>query len=215
MRYITSILFNWFLNMHLIVISGPSGSGKTTLSERILKKTKEGIILNTDNYYRAGIVSKILSMTLSSYFDRKISFNLGLFKKDLEFIVNNGFSDFYYKYNFKSKSIKTVYKKSKNIRFVIIEGIFGEEILKTLSIENCLLIKLKANKQTCLNRVIKRDFLERGKSKDLAKRDFIKAWELFHENKKISDSRNNFKTIIIKKKSEIYPLLKEIINLVN
>ena len=215
MRYITSILFNWFLNMHLIVISGPSGSGKTTLSERILKKTKEGIILNTDNYYRAGIVSKILSMTLSSYFDRKISFNLGLFKKDLEFIVNNGFSDFYYKYNFKSKSIKKVYKKSKNIRFVIIEGIFGEEILKTLSIENCLLIKLKANKQTCLNRVIKRDFLERGKSKDLAKRDFIKAWELFHENKKKYNSRNNFNTIVVRKKSDIELLLKEIINLVN
>ena len=201
--------------MQLIVISGPSGSGKTTLSEKILKEVKNGIILNTDNYYRTDIVSQILSRTLTSYFDRKISFNLGLFKKDLEFIIKNGFSDFYYKYNFKTKSIKKVYQNTKNIRFLIIEGIFGQEILKTLSIENCLLIKLKANKQTCLNRVIKRDFLERGKSKDLAKRDFIKAWELFHENKKISDSRNNFKTIIIKKKSEIYPLLKEIINLVN
>ena len=46
MRYISSILFNWFLNMQLIVISGPSGSGKTTLSERILKNLKNGIILN-------------------------------------------------------------------------------------------------------------------------------------------------------------------------
>ena len=45
--------------MQLIVISGPSGSGKTTLSERILKKIKNGIILNTDNYYRTGILSHI------------------------------------------------------------------------------------------------------------------------------------------------------------
>lgn len=201
--------------MLLIVISGPSGSGKTTLSERILKKIKNGIILNTDNYYRTGILTQILSRTLTSYFDRKISFNFGLFKRDLEFIVKNGFSDSYYKYNFKSKSIKKVYKNTKNIKFLIVEGIFGHEILKTLSKENCLLIKLKANKQTCLNRVIKRDFLERGKSKDLAKRDFIKAWELFHENKKKCNSRNYFNTIVIRKKGDIDILLKKIINIVN
>ena len=201
--------------MQLIVISGPSGSGKTTLSEKILKNIKNGIILNTDNYYRTGILSQILSRTLTSYFDRKISFNFGLFKRDLEFIVKNGFSGFYYKYNFKSKSIKKVYQNTKNIRFVIVEGIFGQEILKTISKENCLLIKLKANKQTCLNRVIKRDFLERGKSKDLAKRDFIKAWELFHENKNKCNSRNYFNTIVIKKKSDIDLLLKTIINIVN
>jgi uridine kinase len=201
--------------MQLIVISGPSGSGKTTLSEKILKNIKNGIILNTDNYYRTGILSQILSRTLTSYFDRKISFNFGLFKRDLEFIVKNEFSEFYYKYNFKSKSIKKVYQNTKNIRFLIIEGIFGQEILKTLSKENCLLIKLKANKQTCLNRVIKRDFLERGKSKELAKRDFIKAWELFHENKKKCNSRNYFNTIVIKKESDIDLLLKTIINIVN
>ena len=201
--------------MQLIVISGPSGSGKTTLSESILKKIKNGIILNTDNYYRTGILSQILSRTLTSYFDRKISFNFGLFKKDLKFIVKNGFSDFYYKYNYKSQSIKKVNQNTKNIRFPIIEGIFGQEILKTLSKENCLFIKLKANKQTCLNRVIKRDFLERGKSKDLAKRDFIKAWELFYKNKKKCNSRNYFNTIVIKKESDIDLLLKTIINIVN
>ena len=201
--------------MQLIVISGPSGSGKTTLSKRILKKIKNGIILNTDNYYRTGILSQILSRTLTSYFDRKISFNFGLFKRDLEFIVKNGFSDFYYKYNFKSKSIKKVYQNTKNIRFLIIEGIFGQEILKTLSKENCLLIKLKANKQTCLNRVIKRDFLERGKSKDLAKKDFIKAWELFHKNKKKNNSIKDFKTIVIKEESDINTLLKKLTNIVN
>ena len=201
--------------MQLIVISGPSGSGKTTLSEIILKNTNNGIILNTDNYYRTGIISQIFSRTLTSYFDRKISFNNGLFNRDLEFIIKNGFSTFSYKYNFKSKSKKKVYQNTKNIKFVIIEGIFGQEVLKTLSKENCLLIKLKANKQTCLNRVIKRDFLERGKSKDLAKRDFIKAWELFHENKNKCNSRNYLNTIVIKKKSDIDLLLKTIINIVN
>ena len=65
--------------MQVIIISGPSGSGKTTLSEIILKKIKDGLILNTDNYYRTGILSKILSKLITSYFDRKISLDLKLY----------------------------------------------------------------------------------------------------------------------------------------
>ena len=119
--------------MQLIIISGPSGSGKTTLSKIILKRLKNGIILNTDNYYKTGIISQIISKTVPCYFDRKISFNYNLFKEDLEFILKNGFSNFSYLYNFKSRSIKKIYTKSKNIRFIIIEGIFGKEIFKSLS----------------------------------------------------------------------------------
>ena len=202
--------------MQLIVISGPSGSGKTTLSEIILEKIKNGIILNTDNYYRTGIISQILSRVLTSYFDRKISFNFRLFNRDLEFILKNRYSNFSYKYNFKNKSIKKIYKNTNNIRFIIIEGIFAEEVLKILSKKDSLfLIILKTNKQTCLNRVVKRDFLERGKSKDLAKKDFIKAWELFHKNKKINNSLNYFKTIEIRNKSDIDILLNKINTIVN
>ena len=56
-RYISLTLFNWLLNMQLIVISGPSGSGKTTLSKSILKILKNGIILNTDNYSYNNIIN--------------------------------------------------------------------------------------------------------------------------------------------------------------
>ena len=117
--------------MLVIIISGPSGSGKTTLSEIILENIKDGLIINTDNYYRTGIVSIILSKILTSYFDRKISINFKLFKRDLEFILKNGYSNYSYKYNFKTKSIKKIYKNTKNIRYIIIEGIFGQEILKS------------------------------------------------------------------------------------
>ena len=199
--------------MQLIIISGPSGSGKTTLSEIILKNIKDGLILNTDNYYRTGIVSKILSKVITSYFDRKISINFELFNKDLEFIKKNRISNFSYKYNFKTKSIKKIYKKIKNIKYIIVEGIFGKEILKSLSNNNCILIKLKTNKQTCMKRVVKRDFIERGKSKHLAKKNFIKAWELFYKNK--DNTRNNYKTIFIKKKSDIKTILKHLTNIVN
>ena len=69
--------------MKIIIISGPSGSGKTTLSKIIIKKLKNAIILNTDNYYRTGIISRILSKIVTNYFDRKISFNLNLFQGHL------------------------------------------------------------------------------------------------------------------------------------
>ena len=201
--------------MQLIIISGPSGSGKTTLSNIILERLKNGIILNTDNYYKTGLISQILSKIVTCYFDRKISFNNKLFKGDLEFILKNGFSNISYEYNFKSKLIKKRYKKTKNIRFVIVEGIFGKEILKSVVNYNCILINLETNKNSCMKRVIKRDYLERGKNKNIAKKDFIKAWELYYKNKKKNKSRNYIQKITIRNKGEIKALLNKITNIVN
>ena len=201
--------------MKLIIISGPSGSGKTTLSKQILKKMKDGIILNTDNYYKTGIISLILSKLITSYFDRKLSFNFNIFKKDLDFILKNGFSNFNYIYDFKRKSVQKIYKKTKNIRFVIVEGIFGKEVLRTASKKNCILIKLKTSKQICMKRVIKRDFIERGKNKNLAYKDFLKAWKLFHKKETDYQSRNYLKEIVITKKVDMNLLIKDVINITN
>ena len=75
--------------MKLIFISGPSGSGKTTLSKQIIGKIKNGFILSTDNYYKIGLISRLLSYFVEGYFDRSISFNNKLFKKDFNFIINS------------------------------------------------------------------------------------------------------------------------------
>ena len=91
--------------MKLIFISGPSGSGKTTLSNQIKVKFKNGIILSTDNYYKTGLISKILSKTIPGYFDRSISFNYKLFKKDFDYIIKNGTSINERSYDFKNKII--------------------------------------------------------------------------------------------------------------
>ena len=71
--------------MKLIFISGPSGSGKTTLSNQIIDKFKNGIVLSTDNYYKTGLMSKYLSKFVDGYFDKSISFNYKLLKKDFNF----------------------------------------------------------------------------------------------------------------------------------
>ena len=109
--------------MKLIFISGPSGSGKTTLSKQIIGKIKNGIILNTDNYYKIGLLSKLLSKFVKGYFDKSISFNYKLFKKDFDFIVENEISINQRSYNFEKQQINNYLKETNNINYLIVEGI--------------------------------------------------------------------------------------------
>ena len=101
--------------MKLIFIGGPSGSGKTTLSNKLIKKNKNGFVLSTDNYYKTGLLSKILSKFVDGFFDRSISFNYKLFKKDFNFIYEHGISlnDRYY--NFEKKTIQNILNETNNI----------------------------------------------------------------------------------------------------
>ena len=66
-----------------------------------------------------------------------------------------------------------------------------------------------------MKRVIKRDYIERGKSKLLAKRDFLKGWELFNKNKTKNNSRNYLKKITVKNKTDINSLLNNITKILN
>ena len=113
--------------MKLIFISGPSGSGKTTLSKKIIEKNKDGIILSTDNYYKVGFLSKFISKFIEGYFDKSISFNYKLFKKDFNFIIKNRISIHERSYNFEKKSINNFLNEINNVNFLIIEGIFAKE----------------------------------------------------------------------------------------
>ena len=90
--------------MKLIFISGPSGSGKTTLSDQIIAKIKNGIVLSTDNYYKTGLISKLISKFVEGYFDKNISFNYKLLKNDFNFIVKNGILNHKRSYDFERKS---------------------------------------------------------------------------------------------------------------
>ena len=119
--------------MKLIFISGPSGSGKTTLSDQILKKIKNGFVLSTDNYYKTGLISKILSKFVEGFFDRRISFNYKLFKEDFDFIVKNRISIHDRYYNFEKKTIQNILNETNNISFLIVEGIFAKEFSNTLN----------------------------------------------------------------------------------
>ncbi len=198
--------------MKLIFISGPSGSGKTTLSNQIIKKNKNGIVLSTDNYYKTGLLSKLLSKFVEGYFDRSISFNNKLFKKDFDFIYKNGISIRDRYYNFENKSIQIILNETNNISFLIVEGIFAKEFSSTLNIQDYYFLEIKTNKNECMKRVVQRDIKQRGKDKKQAENDFLKSWDIYYEKWKPISIKNNTNRLIIEKNSDLDNIMKKLFN---
>ena len=198
--------------MKLIFISGPSGSGKTTLSKQLIVKIKNGIVLSTDNYYKTGLISKLLSEFVEGYFDRSISFNYKLFRKDFNFILKNGISINERSYNFEKKKIKTLINEKRNINYLIIEGIFAKEFSRTLFNQNYFFLELKKSKNDCMQRAILRDLKERGKGKKQAENDFLKSWNIYYENLKNKSTNNKANEFTITKNTNINQIIKKIFN---
>ena len=198
--------------MKLIFISGPSGSGKTTLSKQIIKKNKNGIVLSTDNYYKTGLISKLLTKFVEGFFDRSISFNDKLFKKDFDFIYKHGIAINERYYNFEKKTIQNILNKTNNISFFIVEGIFAKEFANTLINHNYYFLEIKTKKSQCMKRVIQRDIKERGKDKKQAENDFLKSWSIYYEKFKPNRIKNNANKFIIEKNTDIDHILKKLFN---
>ncbi len=198
--------------MKLIFISGPSGSGKTTLSNQIIKKNKNGIVLSTDNYYKTGLLSKFLSKFVEGFFDRSISFNNKLFKKDFDFIYKNGISIRDRYYNFEKKTIHNIRNKTNNISFLIVEGIFANEFSNTLRDKDFYFLEIKTKKNECMKRVVQRDFKQRGKDKKQAEDDFLRSWDIYYEKFKSNGINNNANKFIIEKNTNLNDVLKKLFN---
>ena len=198
--------------MKLIFISGPSGSGKTTLSNQIIKNNKNGIVLSTDNYYKTGLISKLLSKFVGGFFDRSISFNNKLFKKDFDFIYKNGISICDRYYNFEKKTIQNILNETNNISFLIVEGIFAKQFSNTLKNKDYFFLEIKTKKNECMKRVVKRDLKERGKDKKQAKNDFLKSWDIYYEKFKPHSINRTTNEFIIRKKTDIDLIMKKLFN---
>ena len=198
--------------MKIIFISGPSGSGKTTLSNKLIVKIKNGIVLSTDNYYKTGIISKLLSKVIDGYFDKRLSFNYKLFKKDFKYILNNGYSINERSYDFQKKTIKNFLNKTNNIKTIIIEGIFAKEFSSTLCNQKYYFLELKINKNDCMKRVVQRDVNDRGKAKEQAEEDFLKSWNIYYHKTKNKNITNNANEFTITMDSNIDQIIKNYLN---
>ena len=170
--------------MKLIFITGPSGSGKTTISKYISQNLSNSYILSTDNYYKTGFISKISSRVIKSYFDKILSHDQALIKKDIDYILQNNSINHYYKYDFVKKITKKNIKYFSNIQSLIVEGIFSMELTDFFSENEYVLIRLKEKKSICRERISERDSIERGKNKILNLKEFNNGWRLYKNKEK-------------------------------
>ncbi len=195
--------------MKIIIITGPSGSGKTDLAKKLMFELENSHIISTDDFYRTGKISNLLSKFVESYFDRKISHNSKLLRKTINKILKNKKINYSYKYDFIKKRAEITHNTSLNIETLIIEGIFTMELLKFLSKKDYILIRLKINKEICMKRVQERDYIERGKSKEKSKEDFLKAWNIYKNKEKFYKVLDKGKELIFKKDPNINIILKK------
>ena len=198
--------------MKIIIITGPSGSGKTTLAKKLMIELENCHIISTDDFYKTGKLSNLLSKLIKSYFDRKISHNGRLLKKTISKIIKNKEINYSLKYDFIKRRTEVNYSKSLNIKNLIIEGIFTLELLKFISRNDYILIRLKINKDVCMKRIKERDNIERGKSKRKSLEDFIKAWNIYEKKEKSYKISGKGKELIIKKDANINTILNKLSN---
>ena len=198
--------------MRIIIITGPSGSGKTSLAKKLLNELENCHIISTDDFYKTGKISNLLSKFIESYFDKKISQKSRLLRKTLTKILKDKEINYSYKYDFIKKRTEIIYKKSICIKNLIIEGIFTLELLKYISKNEFLLIRLNLNKEVCMRRVNERDNFERGKSKSKSIEDFIKAWNIYSNKEKSYKILNNGRELIFNKDPNINTILKNLSN---
>ena len=169
-------------------------------------------IISTDDFYRTGKISNLLSKFIESYFDKKISHNSKLLRKTINKILKNKEINYSYNYDFLKKRTEIIQNETSNIENLIIEGIFTMELLKFLSGNDYLLIRLKINKEICMKRIHERDHIERGKSKEKSIKDFLKAWNIYKNKEKFYKVLDKEKELIFKKDPNTKTILKKLSN---
>ncbi len=197
--------------MNIIIITGPSGSGKTSLARKLMDELDNCHIISTDDFYKTGRVSNLLSIIVSSYYDRKISHNSKLLRETINKILINKEINYSYKYDFIKKRTEIANMKPMLIKNLIIEGIFTLELLQFFTKNDYLLIKLKINREICMKRIIVRDYIERGKRKHISINNFLKAWNIYKNKEKSYKILDKDKELIFKKDPNIKTILKKII----
>ena len=157
-------------------------------------------------------MSKLTSKFVKGYFDRSISFNQKLFKKDFNFIIKNKTSINQRSYDFEKQNIKSYLKETNNINYLIVEGIFAREFSITLENNNFYFLELKINKKDCMRRAVLRDLKERGKVKKQAENDFLISWDIYYDKFKNTSIKNKANKFIISKMTNIDKILNKIFN---
>ncbi len=149
--------------MLIIGIAGGTGSGKTTVVKKIMEKlpTDEVVVLTQDSYYKDNSNLPI-EQRQKINFDHPDSLEFDLLIDHLKKLKNGQqIEQPIYSYLTCTRAEETITVKPKDV--VIVEGIL---VLHNETLRNMFGIKVfvHADADDRLNRVIKRDIIERGRS---------------------------------------------------
>ena len=148
----------------IICITGPSGSGKTTFSKKIIPVLlNETILISQDSYYK-DLSYLTLKERASQNFDHPNALDLDLLKNHL-IALKNGENITQPIYDFNSHSRLSESKLIQPKEIIIVEGtlVVSKPMLHKLY---DMIIYMDQNQNTCLERRIKRDIVERGRTKE-------------------------------------------------
>ena len=152
-------------NTYIIGIAGASGSGKTTFAQNLAKKfTKEEVLLITQDAYYKDLLQLTISDRAKHNFDHPDSLDFKLLKEHL-YELKLGISIQQPIYDFNSHSRLSSTRTIEPKQIIIVEGtliLSQKELLKEFNTT----VYIQLDEQTCLDRRIKRDISERGRTKE-------------------------------------------------
>lgn len=150
---------------YIIGIAGASGSGKTTFASNLANKfpQKEVLIISQDSYYK-DLNELSLNERAEQNFDHPSSLDFNLLKKHIN-DLKNGESILQPVYNFNTHSREPNVNTINPVELIIVEGtlLFSQSELLD-EFDKSIFIHMDQN--TCLERRIKRDLNERGRTKE-------------------------------------------------
>ena len=150
---------------YIIGIAGASGSGKTTFAQNLAKKfTKEEVLLITQDSYYKDLMQLTIADRAKHNFDHPDSLDFKLLKEHL-CKLKLGISIQQPIYDFNSHSRLSITRTIEPKQIIIVEGtllLSQKELLKEFTTN----VYIQLDAQQCLDRRIKRDISERGRTKE-------------------------------------------------